>query len=98
MPASCEPHLAANPAVRLVVLPTSLHARPAAQVAQAAGRHQATIMLTVGDRRADARSILAVMGLCATAHAEVRVEATGPDATAAVEEIARILAEPEPDV
>lgn len=97
MPASADPPSAANLTVRLVVLPRSLHARPAGQVTQAAMRHQATVTLTVGDRRADARSVLAVMGLGAPAHAEVRVEATGPDATAAADEIARILTEPEPE-
>ncbi|MGH8903177.1 MAG: HPr family phosphocarrier protein [Egibacteraceae bacterium] len=91
MPASSDP------TIRLVVLPKSLHARPAAQVTQAATRHHANVTLTVGDRRADARSILAVMSLGATAHTEVRVEAIGPDAAAAAHEIARILAELETD-
>lgn len=96
MPASSDPPSEANHTVRLVVLPRSLHARPAGQVTQAAARRQATVTLTVGNHRANARSVLAVMGLGATAHAEVRVEATGPDAAAAADEIARILTEPEP--
>lgn len=95
MPASCDPQPAADAAVRVVVLPASLHARPAAQVARAAARRHATITLTAGDRRADARSVLAVMSLGATVHTEVRVEATGPDAIAAATEIARILAQPD---
>jgi phosphotransferase system HPr (HPr) family protein len=96
MSASCEHREpAADRAVRLVVLPHSLHARPAGQVTHAAMRRLATVTLTVGDRRADARSVLAVMGLGACAHTEVRVEAIGPDAAAAADEIARILTEPE---
>ncbi|MGH8909180.1 MAG: HPr family phosphocarrier protein [Egibacteraceae bacterium] len=100
MSASCDnppPPAAADVAVRVVVLRKHLHARPAAQVARAAARHHATITLTAGGRRADARSVLAVMSLGATAHTEVRVEATGPDATPAATEIARLLTDPDPD-
>ncbi|MGH8895428.1 MAG: HPr family phosphocarrier protein [Egibacteraceae bacterium] len=97
MPASSDPEPTASPIVRLVVLSRSLHARPAAQVTRAAARLQAHVTLTVGDRRADARSVLAVMSLGATADTQVRVEAAGPDAAAAADEIARILAELETD-
>lgn len=97
MPASSERREPDGAAVRLVVLPRSLHARPAGQVTRAALRCQATVTLTAGGRRADARSILAVMGLGASAHTEVRVEATGPGAAAAADEIARILTDPEPE-
>jgi phosphotransferase system HPr (HPr) family protein len=64
-------------------------------VARAATRLRATVTLTTGDRHADARSVLAVMSLGATAHDEVRVEATGPDAATAAEEIARLLTAPD---
>lgn len=88
MPASSEPAVAE----RVVVLPAHLHARPAGQVAQAAGGLSGTTVELVTDaRRADARSILAVMGLGATAGSQVRVRATGEAAEAAVAAIVAIL-------
>lgn len=77
---------------RAVVLPKHLHARPAGQVAQAATRRPAaTIELVAADRRANARSVLAVMGLGAVAGTEVRVIVSGPDAEAVADEIVEIL-------
>ncbi len=85
-------------AERTVVLPKHLHARPAGQVAQTAARHaDMTIDLVAGGRRANARSVLAVMGLGAVTGSEVQVTAVGPGAEAAADEICRILAMPETD-
>jgi phosphocarrier protein HPr len=81
---------------RAVVLPKHLHARPAGQVAQTATRHQeTTIELVAGDRRANARSVLAVMGLGAMTGTEVRVVVAGPDAAAVADEVVGILASAE---
>ena len=83
-------------AERIVTLPHHLHARPAGRVAQAAARHpDTTIELVAGDRRANARSVLAVMGLGAVTGAEVRVTVAGPDAAAVADEVCEILATPE---
>ena len=90
MPASSE--RAAAVAERVVVLPAHLHARPAGQVAQAAGGLSGTTVELVADgRTADARSILAVMGLGAVAGSRLRVRATGGEAEAAVAAIVAIL-------
>ena len=90
MPASSEPVAAV--AEQVVVLPKHLHARPAGQVAQAAGGLAGTtVELVAGERTADARSILAVMGLGAVAGSEVRVRAAGQDAPGAVAAIVAIL-------
>ncbi len=87
MPASSE---------RVVVLPKHLHARPAGQVVQAAARYAGTTVELVADgRTADARSILAVMGLGALAGSEVRVRAAGADPEAAADAVAAILGEAE---
>jgi phosphotransferase system HPr (HPr) family protein len=81
---------------RVVVLPKHLHARPAGQIAQAAGRRQGTnIELVAGSRRADARSVLAVMSLGAVTGDEVRVIVTGPGATVVAADIVGILEDPE---
>jgi phosphocarrier protein HPr len=97
MSVSSEAHRFADEAVEcVVVLPKHLHARPAGQVAQAAARHpDTTIDLAAGSRQANARSVLAVMGLGAVTGNEVRVTAVGPDAVAVADEICEILAAPE---
>jgi len=97
MSVSSEAHRSADEVVeRTVILPKHLHARPAGQVAQAAARHTDTsIDLAAGSRRANARSVLAVMGLGAVTGAEVRVTVAGPDAAAVADEVCEILATPE---
>jgi phosphocarrier protein HPr len=102
MPASSEPHPVTEPAritdiaERTVVLPKHLHARPAGQIAQAAARHQeTTIELVAGDRRTNARSVLAVMGLGAVTGSNIQVVTTGPAAETAADEVVDILLSPE---
>jgi phosphocarrier protein HPr len=98
MSASSEPLHVAGEVVRVVLLPKHLHARPAGQVAQAAARHQpATIELAAGDRRVNARSVLAVMGLGAVSGTEVRVIVAGAGAAAVADEVVEILQRPEVD-
>jgi phosphocarrier protein HPr len=83
MPASSE---------HVVVLPKHLHARPAGQVAQTAARYKDTTIELVADgRSADARSILAVLGLGAVAGSEVRIRVAGNDPARAAAEIVAIL-------
>jgi len=77
---------------RSVVLAKHLHARPAGQVAQAAARYpDTTIELLAGERSANARSILAVMGLGAVAGSEVRIRAAGGEADGAAATVVAIL-------
>jgi phosphotransferase system HPr (HPr) family protein len=99
MSASSEAHQFADEiAERTVILPKHLHARPAGQVAQAAARHPDTaIELAAGTRRANARSVLAVMGLGAVTGNEVRIAVAGPSAEAVADEICQILETPETD-
>jgi phosphocarrier protein HPr len=99
MSASSEAHqFADQTAERTVILPKHLHARPAGQVAQAAARYpDITIDLAAGSRRANARSVLAVMGLGAVTGNEVRIVVVGPSAGAVADEICQILQTPETD-
>jgi phosphocarrier protein HPr len=98
MSASSEPQRVADVAERAVVLTKHLHARPAGQVAQAAARHHATtIELVAGDRRANARSVLAVMALGAVTGSEVRVTVAGSDADGIADELVQILRSPDRD-
>lgn len=95
MSASSEAHQVAECSV---ILPKHLHARPAGQVTQAAARYSdTTVELAAGNRRANARSVLGVMGLGAVTGSEVHVIAAGPGAAAAADEICRILTAPETD-
>jgi phosphocarrier protein len=71
-----------------------LHARVAARVVKVAGRFKSRIVLGVGERRASARSIMAVMMLAAAMGATVRLEIEGPDELAALEAVAAVLASP----
>jgi phosphotransferase system HPr (HPr) family protein len=87
MPASYE---------QVITLTGDLHARPAGALAVAAGQFSAAVSLTVGDRSADAKSVLAVMGLGATSGQRVTASAKGPDAEAAVAAMIAILAEATP--
>lgn len=64
-----------------------LHARPAALLARRVAELDAQVTLEFGDRRADARSVLALMALGAVGGDVVRVLAAGPHAGEAVRRI-----------
>ena len=77
--------------LHLTVLdPAGLHARPAAQVVRTAGRFQSRITIHVGDRTADVKSLIALLGLTIRPGAEITLSADGPDDAAA---LAALLAE-----
>ncbi|MER7002701.1 HPr family phosphocarrier protein [Dactylosporangium sp. NPDC000555] len=65
---------------RCVVLPEDLHARPAGALVRVAARFRSTVEVIFNEKRANARSVLAIMGLNATAGSTVRVHAHGDDA------------------
>ena len=71
-----------------------LHARVAARIVKVAGRFHSRVVLTVGDRRANARSIMAVLMLAAAMGATVRLETEGPDEQAAIDAVVAVLAAP----
>jgi phosphocarrier protein HPr len=100
MSASSDPtaalDLTAEVVERSVVLPKHLHARPAGQIAQVAARNRGTtIELIFGEKRANARSVLAVMGMGAVHGTEVGVVVSGPGAQEVADEVALILSTPE---
>jgi phosphotransferase system HPr (HPr) family protein len=70
-----------------VVLPdgVDLHARPAAEFVRTAMRFKARIVIRFGEREADAKSLLAVLGLGAKAGSALSLRADGGDARPAVE-------------
>ncbi|MGF6963790.1 phosphoenolpyruvate-protein phosphotransferase [Paraburkholderia sp. WC7.3g] len=73
--------------------PAGLHARPAAVVAVEAKKYKSEIRLLRGDASANAKSVVAIMGLATQFGDKLRVEARGPDAAEAAGIVARLLAE-----
>ncbi len=70
-----------------------LHARPSAQLTQAASRFGADIHISRSGRRVNAKSIMGVMMLAAGQGATVTVEAEGDDAELAVQAIGQLIAD-----
>ena len=68
-----------------------LHARPAANLVRIAYNFQSDVQLKVGDRTADARSILNILLLCASMGAVIDIEAIGVDEDLALSSIQEIF-------
>jgi phosphotransferase system HPr (HPr) family protein len=70
-----------------VTLPAdvALHARPAAQFVRTAVGFDAEIAVAVDGRRADAKSLLAILALGAEGGSELRLTASGEDAPLAID-------------
>ena len=71
--------------------PSGLHARPPAQVVAKLQALTAEITIAVNGRRADARSITAVLGLGAAVGDELTITARGGDAQAALDAVLSIV-------
>jgi multiphosphoryl transfer protein len=85
-PSTGTPADAAASAARtlIITLPQGLHARPAALLAQRARSFGAHISLGAHGRKANARSVVAIMALGVRQGDELFIEASGADAAAAV--------------
>jgi multiphosphoryl transfer protein len=71
--------------------PEGLHARPAAVLASLAQKYESDVRLKRGDDNANAKSVMAIMGLEVLTGHKVQVIARGPDAAQAAEELADAL-------
>ena len=69
-----------------------LHARPAANFVRAAMSFNAEVQVAAGDREVDAKSLLSVLALGAKGGTELRLTASGPDATAALDALSTCIA------
>ena len=80
---------------RSVCLPdgVALHARPAGMLVRAAAAFAAEVHVSANGRRANAKSILAVLALGAEGGAELRIDASGEDAVAAAEHLVLLVPE-----
>ncbi len=68
-----------------------LHARPSAQLTQAASRFQCEVFIAKDARRVNAKSIMGVMMLAAGAGSVVTIEADGLDEEKAVQAIGELI-------
>jgi phosphotransferase system HPr (HPr) family protein len=79
------------PEITLRVLdPAGLHGRPAARFVQIASRFGSAVTLRVGERTANAKSMVGLLGLAVRPQSEITISAEGDDAEAA---LAALLAE-----
>ena len=81
-------------AVRTVVVtnPQGLHARPADMFVKVAIKYQAKVEVVTDSERIDGKSILSILTLAATEGTVLRLEACGPDAEAALDELVELIA------
>jgi phosphotransferase system HPr (HPr) family protein len=78
-----------------VIDPSGLHARPAAKFVQAASRFTSRIVIHHDGHEADAKSLIALLGLTIRPSSQVVLTADGPDAD---EALAALVAELTPYV
>jgi phosphocarrier protein HPr len=76
----------------LVVDPSGLHARPAAKFVKAASRFSSRILIRENGREADAKSLIALLGLTIRPSSEITLSADGPDADEALATLTAELA------
>ena len=80
------------PEIRMTVIDESgLHARPAARFVQAASRFASRIVIRNGEREADAKSLISLLGLAVRLSSVITVAAEGADAEAALASLATEL-------
>ncbi len=71
-----------------VIDAAGLHARPAARFVQAASRFASRIVIRTGEREADAKSLISLLGLTIRLSTVITVAAEGSDAEAALASLA----------
>ena len=75
-----------------IVNRNGVHARPAAELVKTAGKFASNITIVRDDLEVNGKSIMGVMMLAAECGSEIVLRATGPDADAAVDALAQLVA------
>jgi phosphotransferase system HPr (HPr) family protein len=75
-----------------VVNPEGLHARAATQIRSIVMRYQARVELIKDREKVDATNVLQVLTLCAGPNDTLLLEASGDDAAAVLDALARLFA------
>ncbi len=68
-----------------------LHARPASIFVKIANKYEAEVTVRKGSESVNGKSIMGLMTLAANHGSTIEIEATGPDAQEAVEELEKFL-------
>ena len=76
----------------IVTNPQGLHARPADMFVKLASKYQSKIDVIKDGERVDGKSILAILTLAAVEGTPLDIVATGPDAEAALDALAELVA------
>ncbi|HWP51581.1 MAG TPA: HPr family phosphocarrier protein [Clostridia bacterium] len=71
--------------------PTGLHARPAAEMVKAAAKFKSSITLEGNGKKADAKSIILVLGLGLRQDDVITIRAEGEDEEAAVQLLVELV-------
>jgi phosphotransferase system HPr (HPr) family protein len=64
-----------------------IHLRRAGSIALLAARFRSSIVCRLGEKVADARSVISILILCASLGATIEIEASGPDEREAVQAV-----------
>jgi phosphocarrier protein HPr len=75
----------------VVTNPQGLHARPADMFVKLASKYQAKVEVIKDGERVDGKSILNILTLAAVEGTPLTIEATGPDAQAALDALAELI-------
>lgn len=70
---------------------TGLHARPAAKFVEKASKFKSKITIEKDGKKADAKSILSVLGLGVRQGSKIKITAEGEDEQKAVEQLVELL-------
>jgi phosphotransferase system HPr (HPr) family protein len=70
---------------------TGLHARPASVFVNTATKFKSDLALVKGEKQANAKSILSVLGLGITKGTEITITANGPDEEDAVKTLVELI-------
>ena len=71
--------------------PQGLHARPASLFVKIANKYEAEVSVKKGSETVNGKSIMGLMTLAASRGSTIEIEACGPDAEKAVEELEAFL-------
>ncbi|HEV7387988.1 MAG TPA: HPr family phosphocarrier protein [Gemmatimonadaceae bacterium] len=75
-----------------IVNKLGIHARPAAEIVKTAGKFKSSITIVRDDLEVNAKSIMGVMMLAAEFGATIILRALGDDAEAALDALAKVIA------
>ena len=76
-----------------IVNKLGIHARPAAEIVKTASRFGSNITIVRDDLEVNGKSIMGVMMLAAEQGATIDIKADGPDADAALDALAAVIAD-----